>query len=411
MSDNLHLFAGTGVELEYMIVGKETLDVLPVCDKLMEAQAGSPVSEIDIGDLSWSNELALHVVELKTNGPAATLDGLGAKFQQDIDKIGALLAPLGGRLMPAAMHPWMDPLTQTQIWPHEYSPVYHAYDRIFGCKGHGWSNVQSVHINLPFSGDEEFGRLHAAIRLVLPLLPALAASSPVLENKKTGFLDTRLRHYAMNQKRIPSVTGSVIPEGVFTEADYNERIFKVIDRDIAPHDPDKILSHFFLNSRGAIARFDRGAIEIRLLDLQECPEADLAIVALVVAVVRALVEERWSSYADQKNANTPALIQLLNETVKRGEEAIVPDAHYLKLFGMDLAWDATAEEVWNHLAQSVEVADEHQDALWVMLHEGPLARRILAALPENPQPKHIRTVYERLCACLADGELFVAPSG
>ena len=50
--------------------------------------------------------------------------------------------------------------------------MYEAYDRIFDCRGHGWANLQAVHLNLPFSGDEEFGRLHAAIRLVLPIMPA-----------------------------------------------------------------------------------------------------------------------------------------------------------------------------------------------------------------------------------------------
>ncbi|HAL85576.1 MAG TPA: hypothetical protein DCM31_01010, partial [Deferribacteraceae bacterium] len=35
-------------------------------------------------------------------------------------------------------------------------------------------------------------------------------------------------------------------------------------RDIAPYDPECILQEEWLNSRGAIARFDRKAIEIRL---------------------------------------------------------------------------------------------------------------------------------------------------
>ena len=36
----------------------------------------------------------------------------------------------------------------------------------FDCKGHGWSNVQSTHINLPFYDDKEFEKLHAAIRVI-----------------------------------------------------------------------------------------------------------------------------------------------------------------------------------------------------------------------------------------------------
>ena len=47
----------------------------------------------------------------------------------------------------------------------------------------------------------------------------------------------------------------------------------------------------WLNARGAIARFGRGTIEIRVLDVQECPQADLAICAAVVEVLQALVAE------------------------------------------------------------------------------------------------------------------------
>ena len=43
--------------------------------------------------------------------------------------------------------------------------IYDTFDRIFSCKGHGWANLQSMQINLPFRGDEEFARLHAAIRV------------------------------------------------------------------------------------------------------------------------------------------------------------------------------------------------------------------------------------------------------
>ena len=83
-------------------------------------------------------------------------------------------------LLPTAMHPWMDPHTETLLWPHGNRDIYHTYNRIFNCQGHGWSNLQSVHVNLAFKGDEEFGRLHGAIRLLLPLLPALAITSPCL---------------------------------------------------------------------------------------------------------------------------------------------------------------------------------------------------------------------------------------
>ena len=116
--------------------------------------------------------------------------------------------------MPSGAHPWMNPDRDTKLWPHGDDAIYRAYDRIFGCQGHGWSNLQSMHINLPFKDDAEFGRLHAAIRVVLPLLPALAASTPFLDGKNTGLIDARIDTYARNQRSVPSITGRVIPEPV-----------------------------------------------------------------------------------------------------------------------------------------------------------------------------------------------------
>ena len=56
--------------------------------------------------------------------------------------------------MPGGAHPWMDPARETRLWPHEDNEIYEAFDRIFGCTGHGWSNLQCVHLNLPFDDDE-----------------------------------------------------------------------------------------------------------------------------------------------------------------------------------------------------------------------------------------------------------------
>jgi gamma-glutamyl:cysteine ligase YbdK (ATP-grasp superfamily) len=198
----LHLFQGFGVELEYMIVDKDTLKVLPVTDRVLKDFHGSFIDEIENGSISWSNELALHVIELKTNGPSKTLEDLSDSFSRNVIEINQLLEKYNGILLPTAMHPFMDPFSEMKLWPHERNEIYEKYNSIFDCKGHGWANLQSVHINLPFANDEEFEKLHAAIRLILPLLPALAASSPIKDGIYSGFKDTRLDVYQNNQKRI-----------------------------------------------------------------------------------------------------------------------------------------------------------------------------------------------------------------
>ncbi|MCZ7598158.1 MAG: glutamate-cysteine ligase family protein [Gammaproteobacteria bacterium] len=266
MSATLGLFEGFGIEIEYMIVDAASLDVLPVTDRAIRAVAGEYVNEVERGPLAWSNELALHVIELKTNGPAPSLAPLPRVFRAGVDEVNAVLTGMGARLMPGPMHPWMDPHTETRLWPHDYNPIYEAYNRIFDCRGHGWSNLQSMHVNLPFAGEDEFVRLHAAIRAALPILPMLAAGSPYCDGRASGALDHRMQVYRGNAARIPSIAGHVVPEAVTGIDAYHELILAPMYADIAPHDPDGILQEEWLNSRGAIARFDRNAIEIRVLD-------------------------------------------------------------------------------------------------------------------------------------------------
>lgn len=107
-SRRLHLFEGIGVELEYMLVDRQSLAVAPMADRLLAAQAGHLTDEVEAGPLRWSNELVLHVIELKTNGPAAGLTELAPIFQEGVAAVNRRLETFNARLMPTAMHPWMD---------------------------------------------------------------------------------------------------------------------------------------------------------------------------------------------------------------------------------------------------------------------------------------------------------------
>ena len=404
-----HIFQGFGLELEYMIVRQDSLDVLAAADRLLAAAAGGGVvNDVERDPFEWSNELALHVIEMKTAGPVADLQGLTAGFQGEVAAMNRLLAPLGAALMPSAMHPWMDPYRETRLWPHGHRAVYEAYNRIFNCQGHGWSNLQSVHLNLAFNGDDEFGRLHGAIRLLLPLLPAIAASSPFVEGRATGLLDNRLEFYRHNQERIPSLAGLIIPEPVYSRHQYEETILKRNYQDIAPHDPERILQDEWLNSRGAIARFQRSAIEIRLLDIQECPAADLAIVTAIVAVLRALVSERWAPVDEQQAVAVQPLARLLTQTIVDAEQAVISDAAYLRLFGIDQP-KISAGELWQRLVAATVAADDAaRPPLDLILRQGPLARRLLQAAGPSPGRGRLGEIYGRLRDCLANGEMFDA---
>lgn len=406
----LPLFAGYGIELEYMIVDRDRCNILPVTDQVLKTVAGEYVNEFEAGPIAWSNELVLHVIELKTNGPVATLEPLPLQFTSNIQQINTILSDINGQLMPTAMHPWMNPWRETRLWPHEASEIYDTYNRIFNCQGHGWSNLQSVHINLPFADDQEFALLHAAIRVLLPIMPALAASSPIMDGNYTGLLDSRLETYRRNAELIPHITGLVIPEPVSNYLEYQNMILEPMYAAIAPHDPEGILQYEWLNSRGAIARFDRNAIEIRVLDTQETSRADIAIAAMIISILKKLVSAAWSDAAHQNQLDTETLADLFMLTIKDGELAVINNKSYFGLFGFPER-KCQAQELWQYLLESVSADDaelnpELRTTINNIIRRGPLARRIKQAIGRDIKRSRMEEAYRRLCECLENDQLF-----
>ncbi|MCP9200374.1 glutamate-cysteine ligase family protein [Gramella sp. GC03-9] len=401
-----HLFEVYGIELEYMLVHNSDLKVNPITDKLLTKKNGSLTSDVENGKIEWSNELVAHVVEMKTNGPTGNLDELGLLFADNVKEMNQLLQEFDSRLLPTASHPFMDPFTETHLWKHNYSKIYALYNRIFDCKGHGWSNVQSMHINLPFTGDAEFEKLHAAVRVLLPIIPGLAASSPVLDGNYTGFKDSRMHYYKSNQKEIPHMTGKVIPEQIFDKAEYYDKIFKPITEAIKPFDTEEILDHHFLNSRGAISRFDRNAIEIRVIDLQENPSADVAIAAFIIEVLKLLVSQELVSLEDQKKWHEDELFEIFNEVIKDAENTLIDNSKYLALFDLNKASDV--RQIWKRLFELVSdnLAEHHRKHIEFILQNGSLATRILKALRNDFSHEHIVKVFSQLASCLEKNQMF-----
>jgi carboxylate-amine ligase len=301
----------------------------------------------------------------------------------------------------------MHPDTEMKLWQHNYSKIYALYNRIFDCRGHGWSNVQSMHINLPFCGDKEFEKLHAAVRILLPIIPGLSASSPIFEGKLTRFKDARMQVYKTNQKEIPEMTGIVIPEQVFSKKEYSSKIFEPINTAIKPYDSENILDHHFLNSRGAIARFDRGAIEIRVIDVQECPKADVAIAVLIIEALKLLVSEELISLEDQKKWHENNLFEIFNQVIIEAEETVITNAGYADIF--DLQEGITVKQIWQKLYSLVKdnLSEKHRESIETLIKNGSLSTRILKTLGESPTEEEIMQVYRRLGKCLKENRIFI----
>jgi hypothetical protein len=406
------IFSGVGTEIEYMIVDAASLDVRPLADELLRDQTGADTcpATADRGETGWSNEFVLHLIELKTAGPQRSLLRTAQLMREEVAAANRLLAKRGARLLPGGAHPWMDPKTETRLWPHEGSEIYAAYDRIFDARQHGYANVQSVHLNYPFADDDQFGRLHAAVRLILPLIPALAAASPILDGAPNRLADARLGAYMANALRVPLMTGDTIPEPVYTSDDYRRLILAPLYDAMTPLDPEGVLeAGEWLNARGAIARFERNAIEIRLVDAQECPLMDMGIAAAVTGALKGMVEERWVGYEAQRRFDTGRLKAILLATMADAESTIVADREYAALFGVDRA--TTAGQLWRKIrersADAWPVEPEVTAALDTIFTHGTLATRLLRRLAGDYRRQALTETWRELARSLDDGVPFV----
>lgn len=405
MSD-FPIFSVLGIEIEYMLVDKDSLNIQPKSDLILSALAGEIASEVALGDIAVSNELVMHVLELKNNGPKPPHASIGESFQKTLLKLQPLLEQHNLIFLPTGAHPWMDPHTETVRWPHGSHAIYKQFDTIFNCQGHGWANLQSMHVNMPYSNPEEFCQLHNVIRLILPLLPALAASSPLLDGNATGLLDSRLHFYSTNQKRIPSISGDIIPEFILSEDEYQQKILMPMYKDISPFDPEGILQHQWLNSRAAIPKFDHKAIEIRILDSQECVDADIAI-ALAINAILTLWQSSSHYYLD-KPCDTLRLKQVFDQSIEKGLAITVDDPELMNQWQLPRR-AMSLREIWSQLIEKIssELEYKHQLALELILSQGNLSERILRATGQNKDKKLLRSIYHQLAHCLISNQQFM----
>jgi hypothetical protein len=159
----------------------------------------------------------------------------------------------------------------------------------------------------------------------------------------------------------------------------------------------------FLNARGAIARFSRGAIEIRVLDVQESPVADLAVAAILIGVLKLLVAQTWSDTGAQQEISIEPLEQVFLAGIRDADRAVVHSHDLLRQFGITDA-SISMKDLWRHLSHAVVQIDELSKATGESLIErGPLARRIVDRLPATPTKDDLRAVYGQLADCLAAG--------
>ena len=160
---------------------------------------------------TFGKELQLHVMEIKANQPFKSPEEFEETMHEAVQTLSNIVEKHGAALLGTGMHPLMN-LKDTGIWPHYHKKIYQQYGRIFNLNQHGWLNIQSFHLNLPYQREMDALQIHNHLANLCAYLPAIAASSPIFEGKNGKDRDNRLQFYEANQIEVPSVAGDIIPE-------------------------------------------------------------------------------------------------------------------------------------------------------------------------------------------------------
>ena len=303
-----------GPEHEYSVID-EQLQPMPIVDQIIKKMCGRVTNTVDFSDFVFSKELQLHVAELKGTKPFFSPSLFEETMYRSVLEISGVLDSFKAKLLGLGMHPTLT-LDKARIWKYDDREIYEAYDKIFGLSQHGWLNIQSFQLNLPYLNEEEAVKLYNAIAKILPYLPAISASSPIYESKFGKYIDNRLHFYKINQKKVPSISGEIVTEYVDSFETYMEQTVRRYSNDLKKIDaPEILINKEWVNSRGAIIRFDRKAIEIRIMDEQESIKSDVDLSCFIRALLRGIIENQ------EVDLSHSLLVEDLNVIIREGLRA------------------------------------------------------------------------------------------
>jgi glutathione synthase/RimK-type ligase-like ATP-grasp enzyme/gamma-glutamyl:cysteine ligase YbdK (ATP-grasp superfamily) len=403
-------FEVAGMELEYPTVDRD-LNVVSLVEPAFRVLAGRGTSDVDLGAVGFSNEIADHVFEIKTQQPVRSLADAERMLAEGIQRFSAVLhAEFGARLMPTGMHPWFDP-KNGKLWTRSGLRIYTTYARLFDVRTHGWMNVHASHLNLPLGREVDAMAMHTAAALLIPYLPALAASSPMYDGELQPAVDGRLAWILEHQARIPESCGELVPEYVESFGEYRKKILAPMYRALDRLPDTGAIRHEFFNTRGAILRFARRAMEVRVLDTQECVKMDVAIAVFVRSALRHLTARVAAGRVELPDH--ALLVEDFRACIRDGSAARVRAPHLDVDRDGDGASDART--VLRHLLAGARRTVRRDEAPYLdlvarMIETGTLSERIRAEMApfaeadDETFTEAARRIYIELIDCLEANE-------
>lgn len=386
-----------GPEHEFSIVD-ENLRPQPIVDKIIKQLAGRIKNNVTLSNIIFGKELQAHVAEFKGAAPFASPSAFEETMYHGVIEILQILDRFGVQLLGLGMHPTLS-LSEAKVWSHRDRGIYAALDKVFGLRQHGWLNIQSFQLNLSYFNEAEAVRAYNILANILPYLPAISASSPIYDSKFGEYEDNRLYFYKVNQKEVPSITGEIVPEYIDSFKAYCDLTTQRYSRDLAEiNAPRCLVNKSWINSRGAVIRFERKAIEIRVMDEQECIKSDVALSCFIRALLRGLMKPKEEALPYH------LLVKDLNIIIKDGLDAKVRNPAA-----------STARGVCRYLHKIAEENSTSQEKNYLRvikkrIENGNLsqivAEHVRRRLKKTNMKEAILDVYSRLIKSLRKNEIY-----
>jgi carboxylate-amine ligase len=317
------LFSVLGLEIEYNLVNKKNLthpvfcEMQPLLNRSLEMACNYKM----VSDESLEFR-RFDLIELYLNQPASSFKGLDEIVHKNILELLRELTAYDATLLPGGIYP------------------------------------QHLHVRIPFKKEEDFFNLHSSLRILLPIIPALAQAT---------FFD-RIEYN---------------PEDFIPEVLSQRKISANLCRSLIPD-------------------FQKGTLEIRLIDTQECPKADLAIAEALFLTAQLLTLAKWNTLKFYESLKTVALREIFKSCTQRGDVAIIDHLPYLRCFGFNKP--VLAKELWQ------KIFDEHlkdkmhyTEQLYEILRRGTLSNRLMKAYRKK---NSFRPIYEELKMALETNQLW-----
>ena len=196
------------------------------------------------------------------------------------------------------------------------------------------------------------------------------------------------------------MAGEIIPKCVTSFEQFRRDIVAGYLRDISSQGlSERVLSARWLNQRAVVFKFFRDAIEVRVMDEQECIKSDVALSCFIQATIRALIATNEATPSHQ------ILVNDYQEIVKNGLQANVQHPH-----------GKTAKEVCQYFSK---IASEHANPeekkyLWIInkrIQEGNLSniiqKRVNARAQKTSFTEAIKSIYSELAKALSNNQPYL----